>query len=169
MKHSNDTGSSAQKRQDLLTLCRFLAVRFVYRTMLVLPVVSGIFLAFAGRTQFAPFGIALVCLILPLFLNDAVTNSVKKENNESSLSSLYQRYRYSSVLFLSYRITLTLPEQVYLSNSRQLPHLTNHFRSQPVKDRPQIFFGIFDLTGVHPGKFHQIVQRDVLFSCTQRP
>ncbi|MBQ3029347.1 MAG: hypothetical protein IJD26_09710 [Lachnospiraceae bacterium] len=108
MKHSNDTGSSAQKHQSLLTLCRFLAVRFVYRTMLVLPVVSGFFLAFAGRTQFAPFGIALVCLILPLFLNDAVTSSVKKENNESSLSSLYQRYRYSSVLFLSYRITLTL-------------------------------------------------------------
>lgn len=108
MKHSNDTGSSVQKRQSLLTLCRFLAVRFVYRTMLILPAVSGIFLAFTGRTQFAPFGIAFFCLLLPLFLNDTVANSAKKENNESPLPSLYKRYRYSSVLFLSYRITLTL-------------------------------------------------------------
>lgn len=103
---SNDT-ASAQRRQ-LLTLCRFLGMRITYRLMLLLLSCTGVLLTLLGRTQFAPYGIALVCLLLPSFLSDAGKDQKEKENNDILLSALYKRYRYSPVMYTSYRITVTL-------------------------------------------------------------
>ncbi len=108
MNNTQKKESSFTQRQQLFTLCRFLAARTTYRGLLLLLSVTGLFLTVVGRTQFAPYGIALVCLLLPSFLNDAVKQDKEKENSDISLSALYKRYHYSPVMYTSYRITITL-------------------------------------------------------------
>ncbi len=97
-----------EQRQSLLTLCRFLAIRLSYRALLILLAATGVSLSLSQQSQFAPYGIALFCLLLPLYLNDTVKAETKKENSDSPLSVLYRRYHYSPVTFLTYRITLLL-------------------------------------------------------------
>ncbi len=108
MNRTEKNDSSATQRHQLFTLCRFLATRISYRFMLLLLSCSGLFLTASGRTQFAPYGIALVTLLLPSFLSDSVQQSKEKENSDIPLSALYKRYHYSPVLYTSYRIALTL-------------------------------------------------------------
>lgn len=108
MNRSEKNASASAHRQQLFTLCRFLAVRISYRFLLLLLSSTGLFLTVLGRTQFAPYGIALLCLLLPSFLNDAVKQDTEKENSDVSLSDLYKRHHYSPVMFTSYRITVTL-------------------------------------------------------------
>lgn len=108
MNRTEKNDSSFMQRQQLFILCRFLAVRISYRFMLLLLSCSGLLLTTLGRTQFAPYGIALVGLLLPSFLSDAVKQSKEKENSDIPLSALYKRYHYSPVMYTSYRITLTL-------------------------------------------------------------
>ena len=108
MNDSHKTDASATQRQLLFALCRFLSARFSYRFMLLLTATTGVFLTLLGRTQFAPYGIALLCLILPSFLQDSVINRTQKENSDTLMSALYKRYHYSPVLFTTYRITLLL-------------------------------------------------------------
>ncbi len=108
MKTQQQLQSSGNTRQLLLTLCRFLAARLVYRFMLLLLSGTGILFSVLGRTQFAPYGICVVCLLLPSFLQDSLEKRTKQENNDSPLLYLYKRYRYSPVLFSCYRISLTL-------------------------------------------------------------
>jgi len=108
MSHTTKNHFLAKPQQPLLTLCRFLAVRMTYRFILLLLTATGILLTLLNRTQFAPYGIALFCLILPSFLNDSVRSAEKKENSDAPLSSLYRRYHYSPVLFNVYRITISI-------------------------------------------------------------
>lgn len=102
--------SAPSQRQSLLTLCRFVVTRLMYRLMLLLLSVTGLFLTLSHRTQFAPYGIVLLCLLLPAFLNDSLTSRLnpKKENNDTPLHSLYRRYHYSPIVFTEYRISLLL-------------------------------------------------------------
>jgi hypothetical protein len=100
--------SHSEQRQALFALCRFLSARITYRSMLVLLSVTGLLFTVLGQTQFAPYGIALLCLLLPSFLNDSVKANKKQENREFPLSALYKRYHYSPVAFTTYRITLLL-------------------------------------------------------------
>ncbi len=108
MNHSEPNDSSSAQRRQLFTLCRFLSVRLSYRFMLLLLSATGFILTALGRTQFTPYGIALICLILPSFLCDAVKQKQEKESNDIPLSALYKRYHYSPAMYSSYRITLTL-------------------------------------------------------------
>lgn len=108
MNHFPKNESASAQRQQLLLLCRFLAVRMSYRFMLLLLCATGILLTVLQRTQFAPYGIALLCLLLPSFLNDSVKHSKQKENSDAPLSALCKRYHYSPALYTSYRITSTL-------------------------------------------------------------
>lgn len=103
---TNDTAST--QRRQLLSLCRFLAMRITYRLMLLLLSATGLLLTIFGRTQFAPYGIALVCLLLPSFLSDPEKQQKEKENDDILLPALYKRYLYSPVMYTSYRITVTL-------------------------------------------------------------
>ena len=108
MNNRTNTDSTPNNRQSLLLLCRFLSVRLTYRIMLVLFVSTGIILAITDRTLFAPFGMALLSLLLPSYINGSVTQTTKKENSNTPLFSLFQRYHYSPIAFSSYRITVTL-------------------------------------------------------------
>lgn len=108
MKTRQSSQTSSTERQLLFTLCRFLAARFLYRFMLLLLSGIGILLSVLGRTQFAPYGICVVCLLLPSFLQDSLEKNKKKENSDSPLFHLYKRYRYSPVSFSGYRISLTI-------------------------------------------------------------
>ena len=108
MKTRQSSQSSCNERQILFTLCRFLSARFLYRFMLLLLSGIGILLSILGRTQFAPYGICVVCLLLPSFLHDSLEKKQKKENSDSPLFYLYKQYRYSPVLFAEYRISLTI-------------------------------------------------------------
>lgn len=105
MKTIHKTHESVSDRQSLLLLCRFLTARFSYRLFILLHTVTGLLFSVTGQSRFAPYGIALVCLLLPSFLNLSDTTS-KKENNATALSILYQRYHYSPVAFSGYRISL---------------------------------------------------------------
>lgn len=107
MNPFDNTDSSAKKRQSLRILCRFLALRITYYTMLVLLAVTGVLLTARKLSQFAPYGIAFFCLLLPSFLNDSLEKKAKKENSDFPLSFLYKRYHYSPVSYLAYRICLT--------------------------------------------------------------
>lgn len=100
--------SALYQRQQLLTLCRFLSVRISYRFLLLLLSCSGILLTLLKRAQFAPYGIALVGLLLPTFLSDSIKQAKEQENSDAPLSALYKRHHYSPVMYTSYRITLTL-------------------------------------------------------------
>lgn len=102
------TASVQSQRQPLLTLCRFLALRITYRFMILLLFATGLFLTVQQHILFAPYGIALVCLLLPAFLSDSVTPPKKTENSDTPLSALYKRYHYSPVTFVTNRITLLL-------------------------------------------------------------
>lgn len=102
------TSSATRQRQTLLVLCRFLSACFCYRFILVLLAVTGLCFTLCGHSQFAPYGTALVCLILPAFLSGSPQKNTKKENNDSPLSALYRRYHYSPSVFTAYRISLLL-------------------------------------------------------------
>lgn len=109
MNHFKKSNLASEQRRQLLTLCRFLSVRISYRFMLLLLVFTGLFLTVLQQTLFAPYGIALVCLLLPSFLNGSSSALTKqKENSEIPLSVLYKRYHYSPVQFTVHRITLIL-------------------------------------------------------------
>lgn len=96
------------ERRALLTLCRFLASRLSYRFTLLLLTACGIFLTLMGKTYFAPYGIALIGLLLPSFLGGASTDSTKKENTDAPLSFLYQRHHYSPSMHFCYRCSFLL-------------------------------------------------------------
>lgn len=100
--------SVSDERQSLHILCRFLALRTACRFFPVLLSVTGLLLTVFGNSQFAPYGIALIYLILPTFLSGSVKQPKQKENRDIPLSALYKRYHYSPVLTTSYHITLTL-------------------------------------------------------------
>ena len=106
MNNGKISSSVHTQRQSLLILCRFLAMRISYRIMIILLSATGLFLSLRQTTLFAPYGIALVCLILPAFLGDSVPK--KKENSDTPFSALYKRYHYSPVTFVTNRITLLL-------------------------------------------------------------
>ena len=108
MKAENTNSQSLYQKQALRTLCRFLSVRFSYRFLLILLSATGILFSLTGRTLFAPYGIALLSLILPSFLSNSLQEQKKEENSDIPLASLYQRYHYSPVTFSCYRITLFL-------------------------------------------------------------
>lgn len=108
MKAENTNSQSVSQKQALRILCRFLSVRFSYRFLLLLLFATGIILTATGNTLFAPYGISLLCLILPSFLNDTVEARTKKENSDFPLSSLYKRYHYSPITYSCYRISLYL-------------------------------------------------------------
>ena len=108
MNESRKNDASVTQRRQLFALCRFLSARLSYRFMLVLMTATGVLLTLLGRTQFAPYGIALLCLILPSFLQGSVKVSTQKENSDTLMTVLYKRYHYSPVLFTTYRITLLL-------------------------------------------------------------
>ncbi len=108
MNRSEKANLASQQRRQLLTLCRFLSARMSYRFMLLLLTFTGLLLTVLQRTRFAPYGIALICLLLPSFLGDTATRSKQKENSELPLSVLYKRYHYSPILFNAYRITSML-------------------------------------------------------------
>lgn len=100
--------SGKAERRALLTLCRFLAFRLSYRFTLLLLTACGIFLSLMGKTYFAPYGIALIGLLLPSFLGGVSTDSTKKENTDVPLSFLYQRHHYSPSMHFCYRCSLLL-------------------------------------------------------------
>lgn len=102
MTEPNSSLSEQTTDRSLSILCRFLAARFFYRFLLLLLFGTGIVLSLCQKSQFAPYGIALVCLLLPLYMNSA-SEQAKKENSDSALSVLYKRYHYSPASFLSYR------------------------------------------------------------------
>lgn len=108
MNHSEVNDSSSAQRRQLFTLCRFLSVRLSYYFMLLLLSGTGLILTVLRRTLFAPYGIALICLLLPSFLSDAVKKQKEQESRNLPLSALCKRYHYSPVMYSSYRITLTL-------------------------------------------------------------
>lgn len=102
MTEQEKTLSGQTTERTLSVLCRFLAARFFYRFSLLLLFGTGIVLSLSHRSQFAPYGIPLMCLLLPLYLNSA-SEQTKKENSDSALSVLYKRYHYSPVSFSTYR------------------------------------------------------------------
>ncbi len=108
MNNSEYTTSAIGQRQRLLVLCRFLSARICYRFMPVLLAGTGLVLSLLGQSQFAPYGIALVCLILPSFLTGSSSETTKKENSDIPLSGLYRRYHFSPSVFTAYRISLLL-------------------------------------------------------------
>lgn len=108
MAHSEANDTATAQRDRLLTLCRFLGIRLSHRIMLLLLTGTGLLLTILGKTQFAPYGIALICLLLPVFLSGAVKEPKEKENSDLALSALYKRYHYSPVMHSSYRITYVL-------------------------------------------------------------
>lgn len=108
MNDSLNTTSATEQRQRLFALCRFLSARACHRLMLLLLAAVGLFFTALGQSLFAPYGIAMVCLILPIFLMGASREQTEKENNDSPLSVLYRRYHYSPSDSTAYRISLLL-------------------------------------------------------------
>lgn len=108
MNDTKNNTSPSEQRHRLSVLCRFLSARFCYRFMLLLLSATGLHLSLSHNAQFAPYGIALVCLILPIFLTGSSRETEKKENSDLPLSVLYRRYHYSPSDFTAYRITLML-------------------------------------------------------------
>lgn len=108
MTHSEQNDTASAQRDRLFTLCRFLGIRLSYRIMLLLLSGTGLLLTVLGKSQFAPYGIALICLLLPVFLSGAEKEPKEKENSDLALSALYMRYHYSPVMYVSYRITYIL-------------------------------------------------------------
>lgn len=108
MTHSEQNDTASAQRDRLFTLCRFLGIRLSYRIMLLLLSGTGLLLTVLGKSQFAPYGIALICLLLPVFLSGAEKESKEKENSDLALSALFKRYHYSPVMYVSYRITYIL-------------------------------------------------------------
>ncbi len=106
MNDTVNTPSASEQRQRLHALCRFLSARICYRLMLILLSATGLILTVLGQSQFAPYVIALVCLILPSFLTGPSRENTKKENSEFPLSGLYRRYHYSPSAFTAYRISM---------------------------------------------------------------
>lgn len=108
MTHSEQNDTASAQRDRLFTLCRFLGIRLSYRIMLLLLSGTGLLLTVLGKSQFAPYGIALICLLLPVFLSGAEKEPKEKENSDLALSALFKRYHYSPVMYVSYRITYIL-------------------------------------------------------------
>jgi hypothetical protein len=106
MNDIENTPSASEQCQRLHALCRFLSARICYRFMIILLASTGLLFTVCGRSQFAPYGIALVCLILPAFLTGSSSETKRKENSEFPLSGLYRRYHYSPSVFNAYRISL---------------------------------------------------------------
>lgn len=107
MEEQKTANTNTSSGLTLSVLCRFLAARMLYRFMLLLLSGTGIVLSLLKRSQFAPYGIALICLLLPIYLNSA-SEQTKKENSDTALPILYKRYHYSPVSFASYRRMLSL-------------------------------------------------------------
>ena len=95
-------------RQSLLFLCRLISLRILHRGMVLFLLVTGVLLSLSGATQFAPYGIAIFYLLLPSFLQNAPTKHKEKENHDSPLSFLYEKYHYSPSSFFCYRIAFLL-------------------------------------------------------------
>lgn len=108
MNTEEHTEQSKNQKQTLFSLCRFLSLRLMYRSMLILLFVTGIVLSLIHRAQFAPYGIAVVYLLLPSFINFSADTSAKKENNDTPLSILCNKYHYSPSALFSYRISYFL-------------------------------------------------------------
>ncbi|MBR6537212.1 MAG: hypothetical protein IKT67_08425 [Lachnospiraceae bacterium] len=108
MTHSEQNDTASAQRDRLFTLCRFLGIRLSYRIMLLLLSGTGLLLTVLEKSQFAPYGIALICLLLPVFLSGAEKEPKEKENSDLALSALFKRYHYSPVMYVSYRITYIL-------------------------------------------------------------
>lgn len=96
-----------KQRQALLFLCRFLTLRLLHKIMLVLLSVTGLVLSLLDRTQFAPYGIAVLCLLLPSFICGASSDTGNRDS-DAPLSGLYDRYHCSPSAFFSYHITFLL-------------------------------------------------------------
>lgn len=105
MDQTKKRTDSSDNKQQLLLLCRFLGVRISCLIMAFLLSGTGIILTLFGKTQFAPYGLALICLLLPVFISGS-SQDAKKENRDRPLSLLFRRYHYSLSSFTAYRITL---------------------------------------------------------------
>ena len=86
MKKRNDTAGTQQK-QMLLALCRFLTLRSLRTIGVSVLFGIGFLLSLTGHSQFAPYGIAMLYLLLPVFLEGNAPTQ-KKENKDTVLSSL---------------------------------------------------------------------------------
>ncbi len=106
MQRNTQKTQPQENRQQLLLLCRFLAASISCRIMLILLTGTGILFTLLHKTQFSPYGIALICLLLPSFLNGSAPSGTEKENSDRPLSVLFCRYHYSLSAFRGYRITL---------------------------------------------------------------
>lgn len=106
MKKRNDTAGTQQK-QMLLALCRFLTLRTIRTIGVSVLFGIGLLLSLTGHSQFAPYGIAMLYLLLPVFL-EGNAPAQKKENKDTVLSSLCTKYHYSLFSALYYRISYLL-------------------------------------------------------------
>ncbi len=102
MAEPNRSLSEHTADRSLSILCRFLAARIFYRFSVLLLFATGLILSLFSIHLFAPYCIALLCLLLPLFVTEP-SEEQKNENSDSALSVLYKRYHYSPVSFLNYR------------------------------------------------------------------
>ncbi|MGN1084405.1 MAG: hypothetical protein ACI4QX_05345 [Lachnospiraceae bacterium] len=108
MEPTESAHNSKKQQQVLLALCRFLSLRLLHGFMLILLFATGCTLSLLNRSQFAPYGIAVVCLILPSFISGSSGNPSKKENSDMPLATLCNRYHYSPVFVFSYRVSFLL-------------------------------------------------------------
>lgn len=148
MEPEESTQNTKEQRQVLLILCRYLSLRLLHRFMLILLSVTGILLSLINRPLFAPYGIAVLCLILPPFISGSYTSDSKKENGDTPLSVLYDRYHYSPIALLSYRVSFLLcslllffwhflqnPELLLFGISLPLLYLAVNLASYPIASR----------------------------------
>ena len=105
MNENKLTQISNNPRQVLLSLCRLIALRMLHKAAVLLLFGTGIFLSLTDHAQFAPYGIALIHLLLPTFIDNATPKNAKKENSASPLALLCGKYHYSLSAFFSYRIS----------------------------------------------------------------
>ena len=96
-----------QQKQLLFSLCRFLTLRAIRRISVGVLFGIGILLSFLGERRFAPYGTAMLCLLLPVFL-EGNASAQKKENKDTVLSSLCTRYHSSLFSMFCYRISYLL-------------------------------------------------------------
>ncbi|MBQ9768549.1 MAG: hypothetical protein IJW37_10645 [Lachnospiraceae bacterium] len=105
MNENDRTRNSNNQRQILLSLCRLIALRQLHKGTVLLLFATGLLLSFLGHSQFAPYGIALIYLLLPTFIQNSAQENTKKENSDSPLALLCGKYHYSLSAFFSYRIS----------------------------------------------------------------
>jgi len=95
------------QRQILLSLCRLISLRLLHKGTILLLFATGALLSLLGKSQFAPYGIALIYLLLPTFIGNSTQETAKKENS-APLAYLCGKYHYSPSAFFSYRISFLL-------------------------------------------------------------